>query len=124
MKKFAAIDTSSILFGFSNKKDVFEIAARALPQYKQVISLGVLRELHGISLNKGRRGASARAALEAIKYKNVYVEDIDYSVDRWIFLKVRGTPGSVAVTNDTDLCKKLKSNGLRCFKLSRDGELR
>ena len=122
--KIIFIDTSSILFGFSNKRDVFESARARFPGYKQVISLGVLAELSIIAGNRGKKGECARLALQAIKYKNVYVEDIVGSVDRWIFSRSLGTPGSIAVTNDTELHRKLRSAGVACFKLSRNGILR
>ncbi len=122
--KFAVIDTSSILFGFANSKDVFEIIGNQYPGYKEVISLGVLNELSRAALNRGKKGSSAKAAIESIKYKNVYVEDIDYSVDRWVFSKATDAKGSIAITNDSELYKKLRTAGISCFKLTRDGKLR
>jgi rRNA-processing protein FCF1 len=122
--KIVVIDTSAILFGFSNQRDVFVAVREKFPSCKQVISRGVIAELSRISQNTGKKGQSAKIALQAIKYKNVYVEDIDYSVDRWIFSKSSGTPGTIAITNDTELCRKLKDAGVECFKLSRNGKLR
>ena len=123
-ERFVIIDTSSILFGMSNRKDVFDIARAHLPGYQMLISKGVIRELRGISQNMGRRGAGAKAALEAIKYKKVHVDNNTTDVDDWILSKAIGYPGSVVITNDTGLSKRLRSNSVEMRKLTKDGSLR
>src|SRR5215472_16891055 len=118
------IDTSSILFGFANKKDVFAIAKSELPSYTQLISVGIMNELFGISKNSGKRGASAKAAIEALKYKKVAVDNNTRSVDSWILSKSQENSHTVVITNDTELYKKLKGNNTKVLKLTRDGSLR
>jgi rRNA-processing protein FCF1 len=118
------IDTSSILFGFSNKRDVFESVRGMFPSATTVISKGVIRELRGLSGNKGRKGSNARAALIAVKAKKVKVDNNTGNVDRWILSAAASTPDSVVITNDTDLGRALKRKGTVVFKISRDGSLR
>ncbi len=117
------VDTSSILFGMAAKKDVFSIAAKRF--HKPVlISRGVLNELLGISKNKGRRGASARAALALIRVKNVKVHRDKGSVDSWIAGSAAKHNNTVVITNDTALFRKVRSVNRNVFKLSRSGTLR
>lgn len=120
---YVIIDTSSILFGFSNKIDVFESVLDAFHGKKIMISSGVLRELRSLSTNRGKKGANARAALAAIKVKNVKVEDILGNVDRWILSSAPSFAAAV-ITNDTQLAKSLKAKGVKVLKISRDGSLR
>lgn len=122
--RFAILDTSSILFGFSNMKDTFEIVKERFPGRGILVSKGVLRELAGISLNRGRRGTSARAALEAIRYKKIEVDNDNKDVDPWVVAAARRYPHSVVITNDTELYKKLKNINIESFKLTKDGHLK
>lgn len=121
---FLIIDTSSIVFGFSNKRDVFEIAHGRFPGYDILISAGVLGELSKLARNRGTKGAGARTAIEALKYKKVNVDNSTGSVDSWIYAKSREYPHTVVVTNDTELYKKLKSANINCLKLTKAGLLR
>ncbi len=118
------IDTSAILFGFSNRRDVFEIARMRFGAAALLISRGVLSELSGISLNKGAKGKSARMALEAIKYKKIRVDNIGSNVDAWIHSKALESKHTVVITNDTELYNILRSAGVSCLKLTRQGLLR
>jgi rRNA-processing protein FCF1 len=59
---YVIIDTSSILFGFSFKKSVFESAAKRFPDYKPIVSRGIIRELSSFSTLKGKKGANAKIA--------------------------------------------------------------
>ncbi len=121
---FLIIDTSSIIFGFSNKKDVFEIASRRFPGHGMLISAGILRELSKLAANRGAKGAGAKTALAALSYKKVNVDNTTRSVDSWVYAKSREYPHSVVVTNDTELYKKLKSANIKCLKLTKAGLLR
>ncbi len=121
---YAIIDTSSILFGFANKKDVFDVVKRSFPSMKQMVSIGILNELSGISQNRGKRGTSALLAIESIKYKNVIVDNSSRSVDSWIYAKSQQYPHSVVITNDTELYTKLKHSGIKVLKLTKEGLLR
>ena len=120
------IDTSSILFSFEYRKDVFGIVEAEFPHATMSISRGVLRELAAAALNKGRKGAAARTALLAVKSKKLKVYNNNGHVDAWIVGMARASGGKVAiVTNDTLLVKRLHSfQGLRISKLSNDGRLR
>ena len=121
---FLIIDTSSIVFGFSNRKDVFEIARIRFPGYGMLISAGVLNELSKLAGNRGQKGAGAKTAIEALKYKKVDVDNNTGSVDSWIYAKSREYPHTVVITNDTELYKKLKSANINCLKLTKAGLLR
>ncbi len=121
---YVIIDTSSILFGISCKKDVFQIAERDFPSADVLISAGILRELSGISRNMGKRGASAKTAIESLKYKKVDVDNNTRSVDSWIHAKSQQYPHAVVITNDTALYKKLKASNIRALKLTKSGLLR
>lgn len=120
----AIIDTSSILFALRCRRDVFEALGRQLPSFRPMISKGVLRELEGISSNRGKRGALARYALLALKSKKVDVHNISARVDSWIARQAAKTRGSIVVTNDTELAERLASKGIVCFKFSRSGALK
>ncbi len=117
------LDTSSILFGFSNGRDVFEAAAARFPNTAQLISAGVILELKGLGKNRGKKGAAARFALLAIKVKKVKVDKIRGNVDRWILSRA-ASAGDIVITNDTKLWRALKAKGVRTLKMSEDGGLK
>lgn len=121
---YAIIDTSSILFGFSYRKDAFAIAERAFSGLEPLVSRGTLRELEKASSNRGAKGAAARVALSILKLKKIRVDTNTGNVDSWIIRKAASMPGTVVVTNDTELLMKLKSLGVRTAKLSKSGKLR
>ena len=60
------VDTSSILFGFANKRNVFESLGDSMPGYMPVISKGVVRELEKFSNSRTNRRPGAAAALAYI----------------------------------------------------------
>ncbi len=122
--EYVIIDTSSILFGFSNNKDAFDIARRHFPDHALLISKGVINELSKISRNTGKKGASAKIAIEALRYKKVDVDNSTRGVDSWIYAKSQQYPHSVVITNDTELYKKLKSSNIKSLKLTKSGLLR
>jgi rRNA-processing protein FCF1 len=121
---FLIIDTSSIIFGFLNKKDVFAAARRDYPSYNILISTGILTELSRIARNSGVKGSGAKTAIEALKFKKVNVDNNIGSVDSWIYERSREYPHSVVITNDTELYKRLKSVNIKCLKLTKAGLLR
>ncbi|MCL5430530.1 MAG: hypothetical protein M1504_03580 [Candidatus Marsarchaeota archaeon] len=121
---YVIIDTSSILFGFKYRKDVFDIARYKLTGSKLMISRGVLRELNRLSQNKGKKGATARAALLTIKYKKIEIDNNNAVVDKWILSVARKLAGPVVITNDTELSMRLKALDVKCLKLTRDGLLK
>lgn len=121
MKK-VIVDTSAILYGFDYRKDVFDAIENTLGRHETIVSLGVFRELEGIGSNRGKRGATARAALKALKVKNINVDSTITYVDRWIS-KSALSEGADVVTNDSGLAAKLASEGIRVFKMSKSGKI-
>ena len=118
------IDTSSILFGISFRKDAFEIAKRRFHGCTFLIPRGIVRELDSISRNRGRKGAGARAALSLIRVKNLKVNSNNGSVDSWIASTAARHNNIVVITNDTVLFKKVKPVNRNVFKLSKSGTLK
>jgi rRNA-processing protein FCF1 len=121
---YVIIDTSSILFGFSFNKNVFEAAARKFPGYRPIVSRGIIHELASFSAQKGKRGENARIALAELKAKKIDVDNISKHADSWVLdfsLKERG---SIVITNDTALARKLASEGIKVYKMSKSGMLK
>lgn len=121
--QYVIIDTSSMLFGFSNGRSVFEAAKARFPTRKQLVSKGIINELNRLSINKGKKGACARLALLDIRAKKVKVDHIAAYPDSWILAKARET-GAVTITNDTILSKRLIALDLKALKMSRNGMLK
>ncbi len=122
--KLAIIDTSSILFGFSHKKNVFDAVRYALHDHAPYLSGAVMRELHQIARNKGRIGVSARVALQELRYKNIKGSNTSLSnADLDIMRVADRHKDSVVITNDTALVKRLQGLGVEVFKLSISGRL-
>ncbi len=117
------VDTSSMMFGFSHNRNVFEAAHRKFPTRKPLVSKGILAELRAISENRGKRGATARLALLEIKAKKIDVDNITEYADKWI-LDASLRRGKVVITNDTALARRLLSRGVGVFKMSVSGEIR
>ncbi len=117
------VDTSSMMFGFSHNRNVFEAVQRRFPTRKPLVSRGILAELRAISENRGKRGASARLALLEIKAKKIDVDNITEYADKWI-LDASPRRGKVVITNDTALARRLLSRGVVVFKMSVSGEIR
>ncbi len=115
------VDTSSILFGLSNKVDVFEKVKEQL-NLEPVISKGVMNELALISESKKADRKYAKTAMSLIKHHGVRVENDDSYVDKWILSSSKAFKN--VCTNDTNLRKGLKSRGITTYTLSRDGFLR
>jgi rRNA-processing protein FCF1 len=116
------IDTSSILFGFASKKDVFHIASVQL-HGNLIISKGVIRELASKASNRGARGAHAKAALESLRHMSINIMSDQGNVDSWITRSAKRL-NAVVVTNDTMLAKRLSSSNIMVFKLSKSGQMR
>ncbi|MGC8669933.1 MAG: hypothetical protein ACP5TL_02150 [Candidatus Micrarchaeia archaeon] len=116
------IDTSSILFGFQNKKNLFDIVKYKL-NANSIVSSGIIKELEKKALSNGNKGAYAKIALKAMSNANITVKQSRSNVDSWIYMSAIKNHISV-VTNDTALSKKLLSHGISVYKLSRNGMLR
>ncbi|EQD36862.1 nucleotide binding protein [mine drainage metagenome] len=116
------VDTSAILYGFEYRKDVFDAIENRLGRYEATVSRGVLRELDSLGANKGKKGAAARTALNALKAKNIKVDSTITYVDRWISKKALAE-GYEVVTNDSGLAAKLLAEGATVFKMSKSGKI-
>jgi rRNA-processing protein FCF1 len=116
------LDTSSIIFAFSMKADIFRAAEDQL-HARILISRGVMRELGGIAAGKTKEGRAARVALEMIKRYSVEVADDNRSADAWI-LDEGMEEGLYVCTNDIRLKRALKDRGKRALSVSENGVLR
>jgi len=116
------LDTSSIVFAFSNKVDLFAKVEERLDA-KPLISAGVMRELQKLSKRKTKEGRAAKMALQVIENHRIVILSDNGPVDD--FLVRAGTEGRIAVcTNDIGLKKRLKSKGAKPLSVSRSGVLR
>jgi rRNA-processing protein FCF1 len=122
--RYVIIDTSSILFGFSYNRNVFDTAKEQLPGYRPLVSRGIVRELTRFSAEKGKKGLKARIALLELKAKKIDVDNIGTHADSWILHAARRHSGSAVITNDTALAERLASSNVRVYKMSRSGMLR
>ena len=122
--KEVIIDTSSILFGFSYNRNVFETAKGRFPGYELTVSKGIIRELNRLSTNRGSKGLRARVALLELKAKKINVDNISVYPDRWILDKALKNRDSVVITNDTILAKRLSLSRVKVYKISKSGILK
>jgi rRNA-processing protein FCF1 len=117
----AIADTSSMIFGQSNRRSALVALRELFPGISIMVSKGIINELGIISRSKGARGTYARAALSEIRSMGIRVAESAAYPDRWILS--RAAIGSVVVTNDTELARSLPK-GVIVLKLSRNGRLR
>ncbi len=120
--RYMIVDTSSILFGLSNRKDVFGAVADDAARLP-LISEGVVRELRLIERRKGRNSGYAAAALSLIGAARVEIAKDSSPVDEWIESEARKR-GCQVCTNDSALKRKLKRAGITAFRMTRSGSLR
>ncbi len=121
--RYIIVDTSSIIFGLSNKADVFNSIKITDPEYEPLISLGVLSELNRISDAKGRFSKFAAAGVYLIEEHRPDIANSKDAVDTWIEQEAVKRRCDVC-TNDVKLKKRLKSLGITVFSISRDGTIR
>lgn len=119
---YVIVDTSSILFGFANRKSVFEAVSAELGG-KCMVSKGIISELNLISKRKGIRGAEAKAALGELSLKRIKIEADSKYPDSWIREMASDPDISAIVTNDTRLASAI-SKKVVTFKFSREGRLK
>jgi len=117
------VDTSSIVFGMEYRKSAIGASKTKFPDLKPLISKGIISELNKLSLNKGKKGAAAKAALAEITLKRIDIEGISGHADSWILSRAARSEGSVVVTNDTELARKLLNLKASVFKMSKNGFL-
>jgi rRNA-processing protein FCF1 len=118
------VDTSSILFAFSNGHDIFEHVEQQLPGRDILISKGVINELKGIAQQPTAIGITAKTSLVAIGIKDINVADANISVDSWILSAAKRDKTISVITNDTALIKKLRASGVKALKIARNGMLK
>jgi len=102
------LDTNALLMQFEFKIDLEDELSRLLGAYEILIPSSVLNEL------KNLKDKNARSALEfALKYRVIETEKKgDESI-----LAMAKELNAVVVTNDRELRKRLKDNGLRVIYL-------
>ncbi len=123
MEMEVLVDTSSILFGFVNKRNVFESLRDSMPDHMQIISKGVVRELEKFANSKMKMRPEAAIALAYITSSNIHIDDSSEYVDAWIEKRSEKN-GSAVCTNDIKLKRGLKSVGVNVVSISRSGKIR
>ena len=121
--KEVLVDTSSILFGFANKRNVFEALEEAMPGYAQVISLGVVREIEKFANSRMKTRPGAAAALAYVTESDLHIDNSSEHVDSWIEKRAEAR-GSAVCTNDIKLKRSLRSAGVRTVSIARGGKVR
>lgn len=115
------VDTSSILFGLSNRIDVFKKVGEQFG-LSPVISKGVFNELTALSKSRKSTSKYAKVALSLIDRYQIKMDENDIYVDKWI-LSAAKAYGKVC-TNDTKLKTALRARGITVYSISRDGILK
>ncbi len=123
MERQIIIDTSSILFALSNRKDLFAIVQESLPSYTIVISEGVLGELKKLAKSKKGSAGGARLALSIIESLEIQVVKDSSYVDSWVVSEWEKRNCAVC-TNDSELKKRLTGKGAMVVTVTKDGKLR
>ena len=121
--KVIILDTSSIIFGLSNRIDTFQRLKESFPTYRITIPYGVVRELKRIANGKKKEKLQARIGLGLIKEHAISVVSGREYVDTWI-IKHSGSSDTIICTNDVELKQKLKGMGSKTISISRSGMLR
>ncbi len=122
--RYVIIDTSSIIYGFSYNRNVFETAYEQFPEYRQLVSKGIIRELSRFSGVRGSKGLRARVALLELKAKKIDVDNISINADKWILDTAMRNKDCIVITNDTALARELALAKVKVFKMSRNGIFR
>ena len=117
----AILDTSSIVYAFLNKADIFEAVEDQLGA-RPILSSGVLNELRMLAGKGKREGVGARVALEIMKKHKVEVIEDDRRVDEWII--EYSSNADYVCTNDIRLKHVLVGKGRQVLSMSEDGRLR
>ncbi|MGC8651830.1 MAG: hypothetical protein ACP5UH_01085 [Candidatus Micrarchaeia archaeon] len=117
------VDTSSILFGFENRKNVFDIVLREWHGCRLLMPSSIMGELRKKAQNSGKSGAYAKAALALLHNVPAIKIRGGSNADSWIVGNALPRKALV-VTNDTLLGRRLAEMGVKVFRLSRNGMLR
>ena len=117
----AILDTSSIVYAFLNKIDIFEAVSDQLGA-RPILSSGVLNELRMLAAKGKNESRGARVALEMMKKHNPEIIEDDRRVDEWII--EYSDNADYVCTNDSKLKHVLKGKGRQVISVSEDGRLR
>jgi len=113
------IDTNFFLIPYQFKIDIItELEHLVDVHHRLVMTSKTLTELEKLAMNEGKKGAGARLAIKIIDVNFDHFEIIDSNrpVDRWI-LEYAVENGAIVCTNDKELKKKLKENGIKVISL-------
>ncbi len=118
------IDTSSILFSISNKKDIFAAAENSFPGTTIIISKGIMREISRHAKGRGKIAGPAGFAVLIIGQKTgLHIEKDAGYVDAWIVREWRKRH-CIVCTNDRKLKKELSDEGAHVVSFTRAGTFR
>ncbi|MDE1823121.1 MAG: hypothetical protein KGH50_02235 [Candidatus Micrarchaeota archaeon] len=121
---YVILDTSSIIFSLSNKRDILMSIRDRFPNSRILVSDGVLGELKKLSSGRSRYAKYAAVAISLLnRYDNVKVAKNSSYVDKWI-IREASKLGAVVCSNDIKLKRALKAAGISTISVSRDGSLR
>ncbi|MEM5766320.1 MAG: PIN domain-containing protein [Candidatus Aenigmatarchaeota archaeon] len=112
MKVF--IDTNFLVDLIRFRIDIEKIS-ELVSGYKLFVLSSNIFELKKIARNRGESGKLAKAALKLIKLKKINILKIEEDPDK-AFLNL-ADKNTIIATNDSELRKKLKKNGIKTIYL-------
>lgn len=121
--KCIIVDTSSVIFGLSNKVNVFESIKEHMPEYRIIISKGITKELKKIAQGGTKNRKFGKIALILLKQYNLEAVS-DYSYPDNFILREAVFRKCAVCTNDVVLKRKLRSEGIKTLSIGRNGLLR
>lgn len=113
------LDTNFLLVPHQFKINVMVGLERLIEgPHELAVSAAIISELKGIAVGRGKAGAAARIALEAIRRKRIKtIRSAEKDADTWILHYCRETPETIVCTNDADLRRKVKTLGCRAITM-------
>lgn len=118
------LDTSSIVFSISNKRDIFAALEARYPGCQVALSEGVIKELKKLSSGRSKYAKYAAVAISLLnRYASIKVAKNSTYVDKWI-IREASKLGAVVCSNDAKLKRALRARGITVISVSRDGSLR
>lgn len=115
-KKQVLIDTNFLFIPFRFKIDVFSEIKNIIGEYEAVLSNIIVRELEGLASGSGKHAREAKLALSMLRQKNIRIVETQTPADEWIYDYAVENKAIVA-TNDSELAKKLKKQGIKVIVL-------
>ncbi len=106
------LDTNFLMLPHQFGVDIFEF----LKDYTLLVLSPCVKELEALSKKKSDDGVAAKIALELIEKKKVKIIDSKENADKAILEYAKEHKMPVA-TNDKELLKALKTNGIRIIRL-------